>query len=53
MKNLERLFDPRTIVVFGAQETTGTLGRVIVDNLLACKNGMSSLWIPLARTCVG
>ncbi len=31
------MFDPRTIVVFGASEQEGTIGRAIVDNLLSCR----------------
>lgn len=37
MENLKRMFDPSTIVVYGASEQEGTPGRAIVDNLLSCR----------------
>ncbi|PKN17374.1 MAG: acetyl-CoA synthetase [Deltaproteobacteria bacterium HGW-Deltaproteobacteria-6] len=37
MDNLKRMFDPATIAVIGASEKEGSLGRVLIDNLQACK----------------
>ncbi|MCX7982396.1 MAG: bifunctional acetate--CoA ligase family protein/GNAT family N-acetyltransferase [Syntrophales bacterium] len=37
MENLKRMFEPKTIAVLGASEQEGTIGRAIVDNLLACQ----------------
>ena len=36
MDNLTRMFDPTTVAVIGASEKTGSPGRIILDNLLAC-----------------
>lgn len=37
MDNLKRMFDPATIAVIGASEKEGSLGRILIDNLQACK----------------
>jgi len=37
MKNMKRMFDPGAIAVIGASEKAGSLGRIIMDNLLACR----------------
>ena len=38
MDNLKRMFDPATIAVIGASEKEGSLGRILIDNLLACRD---------------
>lgn len=37
MDNLKRMLDPKTIAVIGASEKEGSLGRILIDNLLACQ----------------
>ena len=37
MNHLKRMFDPQTIVVIGATEAEGAPGRILMDNLLACR----------------
>ena len=37
MDNLKRMFDPATIALIGASEKEGSLGRILIDNLQACK----------------
>ncbi len=37
MDNLKRMFDPATIAVIGASEKEGSPGRILIDNLQACK----------------
>jgi len=37
MDNLNRMFDPATIAVIGASEKEESLGRILIDNLQACR----------------
>jgi len=37
MDNLKRMFDPATIAIIGASEREGSPGRILIDNLQACK----------------
>lgn len=37
MDNLKRMFDPATVAVIGASEREGSLGRILIDNLLSCQ----------------
>jgi acetyltransferase len=35
VRNLERVFNPRTVALIGASSSPGTVGKVLLDNLLA------------------
>ena len=37
MNNLRSMFDPSAIAVIGASEKEGSLGRIIIDNLVGCR----------------
>jgi len=37
MDNLKRMFDPSTVAIIGASEKEGSPGRILIDNLQACK----------------
>jgi acetyltransferase len=37
MDSMKRMFDPETIALIGASEREGSLGGIIIENLLACR----------------
>jgi acetyltransferase len=45
VRNLQYLFKPKSIALFGASETTGSVGTVVMDNLL--KSGFSGPIMPI------
>ena len=51
--NLKRMFDPSTIVVIGATEKEGSVGRLLVENLLLYKNRRLFCVNPSRETVLG
>ena len=53
MDNMKRMFDPGAIAVIGASEKAGSLGRIMMDNLLACRERIIFPVNPKRKTVLG
>ncbi|MCZ7625433.1 MAG: CoA-binding protein [Candidatus Methylomirabilis sp.] len=53
MGGLDKIFSPRTIAVIGASEQQGSVGRAIMENLLAQKTASIFPVNPKRKTILG